>query len=112
MTACFPPRSWRAAGRDSGQHWPSAKQHHRTLDRSDHLGGGAADEQVADAGVSVGTHDQQVDVVSLGMGGDDLLSLAILDVGVNGVAGAPQHIRSEERRVGKECRSGWWWERL
>src|SRR5438309_11403577 len=40
--------------------------------------------------------------------GVDAGSISIFDSTFSGNVAAPSTTRSEERRVGKECRSGWW----
>src|SRR2546426_1437820 len=62
-------------------------------------------------------HDEPVEVVGVGRPGygsptgvaDELVTLVGAEEAVGGVAGerVVQQLRSEERRVGKECRSRW-----
>lgn len=81
----------------------SAEQQDRSPNQTHHFGCRAADEEAADTRVAVSAHYQKVDVIGFGMSRDDLFRLAILDMNLDCVSSAPQHIGS-----GFELASRFW----
>ena len=81
------------ASKNCGGAGDSAEEEQGELAVPDERGGGAAEEEVANARVTEGSHDEQVNFTDRGLGGDDFVGVAVEDLRGDLVAGVAEGLR-------------------
>ena len=65
----------------------SVEQEDRNFAQPDHLGGGGSDNQPADAGMAIGTHNEQIDIIGFDGAGDQQVGWSLNDIRLDVMTG-------------------------